>query len=99
VSEVQVPEVEVPITNAAPESTDAAKTTDTPKASSVILSADDTESTEQVWAPDPADPVKNQEVVAPVKVNLELLDRLMNLVSEMVLARNRLLPFTNQFSK
>ena len=33
------------------------------------------------------------EVAAPVKVNLELLDKLMNLVSEMVLARNRLLPF------
>jgi two-component system chemotaxis sensor kinase CheA len=32
-----------------------------------------------------------------VKVSLELLDKLMNLVSEMVLARNRLLPFTNQF--
>ena len=67
------------------------------KVTPVALSADDTESTEQVWAPDPADPVKNQEIVAPVKVNLELLDRLMNLVSEMVLARNRLLPFTNQF--
>lgn len=85
-------EVQSPATNATPETTEA------PKASSVTLSADDTESTEQVWAPDPADPVKNQEVVAPVKVNLELLDRLMNLVSEMVLARNRLLPFTNQFS-
>lgn len=96
--EVQAPEVQVSITNAAPEATDASKTIDTPKASSVILSADDTESTDQVWAPDPADPVKNQEVAAPVKVNLELLDRLMNLVSEMVLARNRLLPFTNQFS-
>jgi len=37
------------------------------------------------------------ESSAPVKVNLELLDKLMNLVSEMVLARNRLLPFTNEF--
>ena len=65
--------------------------------SSQITQVDTGESTEEVWAPDPADPVKNQEVAAPVKVNLELLDRLMNLVSEMVLARNRLLPFTNQF--
>ncbi|MEY3787608.1 MAG: hypothetical protein RLZ75_1815 [Pseudomonadota bacterium] len=39
---------------------------------------------------------KGQEVKAPVKVSLELLDKLMNLVSEMVLARNRLLPFTNE---
>ena len=66
--------------------------------SSVVVNADDSESTEQVWAPDPADIVKTQESAAPVKVSLELLDRLMNLVSEMVLARNRLLPFTNQFS-
>jgi two-component system chemotaxis sensor kinase CheA len=41
---------------------------------------------------------KGQEVAAPVKVSLELLDRLMNLVSEMVLARNRLLPFTAEYS-
>ena len=39
---------------------------------------------------------KAKEVKAPVKVSLELLDKLMNLVSEMVLARNRLLPFTNE---
>jgi len=68
-----------------------------PKVTSAVLAAEDTESTDQVWAADPADPVKNQEVSAPVKVNLELLDKLMNLVSEMVLARNRLLPFTAQF--
>jgi two-component system chemotaxis sensor kinase CheA len=37
------------------------------------------------------------EVAAPVKVSLDLLDKLMNLVSEMVLARNRLLPFTSEF--
>ena len=62
-----------------------------------LVSVDLGESTEEVWAQDPSDPVRNQEVAAPVKVNLELLDKLMNLVSEMVLARNRLLPFTNQF--
>ena len=44
------------------------------------------------------DHAKGQEVAAPVKVSLELLDRLMNLVSEMVLARNRLLPFTAEYS-
>ena len=36
---------------------------------------------------------KAHDVSAPVKVNLDTLDRLMNLTSEMVLARNRLLPF------
>ena len=40
-----------------------------------------------------ADKSKNLELAAPVKVNVELLDKLMNLVSELVLARNRLLPF------
>ena len=44
------------------------------------------------------DQSKSHEVAAPVKVSLELLDRLMNLVSEMVLARNRLLPFTQEYS-
>jgi len=38
-----------------------------------------------------------QEIAQPVKVNLDLLDKLMNLVSEMVLARNRLLPFAADF--
>ncbi len=62
-----------------------------------IVSAEEAseESTEHVFA---ADPGKNIEVAAPVKVNLELLDKLMNLVSEMVLARNRLLPFTTEFA-
>ncbi len=69
-----------------------------PANASVVISADDSESTDQVWAPDPADIIKAQETAAPVKVSLELLDKLMNLVSEMVLARNRLLPFTTQFS-
>lgn len=49
-------------------------------------------------APNPADintkdSAKSTEVAAPVKVSVELLDKLMNLVSEMVLARNRLLSF------
>ncbi len=35
------------------------------------------------------------ELLAPVKVSVEALDTLMNLVSEMVLARNRLLSFTD----
>ncbi len=39
-----------------------------------------------------------QEVVVPVKVNPEVLDKLMNIASEMVLARNRLLPFSQQSS-
>lgn len=39
-----------------------------------------------------------QEVVVPVKVNPEVLDKLMNIASEMVLARNRLLPFSHQLS-
>ena len=69
-----------------------------PANASVVISVDDSESTDQVWAPDPADIIKAQETAAPVKVSLELLDKLMNLVSEMVLARNRLLPFTTQFS-
>ena len=38
---------------------------------------------------------KVHDISAPVKVNLDTLDRLMNLTSEMVLARNRLLPFAN----
>ena len=37
-----------------------------------------------------------QEVIVPVKVNPEVLDKLMNIASEMVLARNRLLPFSQQ---
>ncbi len=37
-----------------------------------------------------------QDVVVPVKVNPEVLDKLMNIASEMVLARNRLLPFSQQ---
>jgi len=36
---------------------------------------------------------RNTDISAPVKVSVELLDNLMNLVSEMVLGRNRLLSF------
>jgi two-component system chemotaxis sensor kinase CheA len=39
------------------------------------------------------EPERSTEVAAPIKVSVELLDKLMNLVSEMVLARNRLLSF------
>ena len=41
--------------------------------------------------------MRSHEVAAPVKVNMEVLDKLINLVSEMVLARNRLLPFVAEF--
>lgn len=36
---------------------------------------------------------RQNEFAAPIKVNVDLLDNLMNLVSEMVLARNRLMSF------
>lgn len=42
---------------------------------------------------DGVEPERSTEVAAPIKVSVELLDKLMNLVSEMVLARNRLLSF------
>lgn len=38
---------------------------------------------------------KSTELLAPVKISVESLDKLMDLVSEMVLARNRLLSFAN----
>ncbi len=38
---------------------------------------------------------RTYDIAAPVRVNLDTLDRLMNLTGEMVLARNRLLPFAN----
>ena len=44
---------------------------------------------------DPMGVSKSTEIAAPVKVSVELLDKLMNLVSEMVLARNRLLSFAS----
>jgi len=40
---------------------------------------------------------KSSDFVTPIKVHPELLDKLINVASEMVLARNRLLPFTNQY--
>ncbi len=40
-----------------------------------------------------AEAPKSSELAQPLKVNVELLDRLMNMVSELVLARNRLLSF------
>jgi two-component system chemotaxis sensor kinase CheA len=48
--------------------------------------------------PGKAEAAKNLELAAPVKVNVDLLDKLMNLVSELVLARNRLLPFVTDNS-
>ena len=50
---------------------------------------------------EPTEPVAStlgQDVIVPVKVNPEVLDKLMNIASEMVLARNRLLPFSQQSS-
>jgi len=50
---------------------------------------------------EPSEPVAStlgQDVIVPVKVNPEVLDKLMNIASEMVLARNRLLPFSQQSS-
>lgn len=44
------------------------------------------------------DLAKNLDLAAPVKVAVDLLDKLMNLVSELVLARNRLLPFVTDNS-
>ena len=59
----------------------------------------ETSASSQVNVPAPASDIaiaeKAHDVSAPVKVNLDTLDRLMNLTSEMVLARNRLLPFAN----
>jgi two-component system chemotaxis sensor kinase CheA len=40
----------------------------------------------------------SRELAAPIKVSVELLDKLMNLVGEMVLARNRLLSFARTSS-
>lgn len=42
--------------------------------------------------------VSSSESGPPVKVSVELLDTLMNLVSEMVLARNRLLTYSNEMT-
>jgi two-component system chemotaxis sensor kinase CheA len=81
-----------PVLHATPNQTSSGVFLDTD--SSAALS--ETESTEQIWSADAADSIKTHEIAAPVKVSIELLDKLMNLVSEMVLARNRLLPFATQ---
>ena len=39
---------------------------------------------------------KNHDTMAPVKVSVELLDEMVNNVSELVLARNRLLPYAQR---
>ena len=67
----------------------------------------------EVFTPsiDMADPLEHQDllelevnnapghgVVVPIKVAPDILDKLMNIASEMVLARNRLLPFSQQSS-
>ena len=48
---------------------------------------------ESVDSKESPEPERSTEIAAPIKVSVELLDKLMNLVSEMVLARNRLLSF------
>lgn len=52
-----------------------------------------TDVSEPLNAKESPEPERSTEIAAPIKVSVELLDNLMNLVSEMVLARNRLLSF------
>ncbi|CAN1518863.1 chemotaxis protein CheA [Limnohabitans sp. B9-3] len=50
-------------------------------------------------APIPVEPLsegRSSDALAPVKVSVELLDDMVNNVSELVLARNRLLPYAQQ---
>jgi two-component system, chemotaxis family, sensor kinase CheA len=69
----------------------------------VINSADlsDTEVSSNLTNTDNLNPPPTQEIQetqennTPVRINLDTLDKLMNLASEMVLARNRLLPFAD----
>lgn len=69
----------------------------------VINSADlsDTEVSRNLTNTDNLNPPPTQEIQetqennTPVRINLDTLDKLMNLASEMVLARNRLLPFAD----
>ena len=42
--------------------------------------------------------LKHHEVQSPIKVSVELLNTLINNVSELVLARNRLIPFAEKFA-
>ena len=77
--QVELPsEIEAPIVSQVVEPQRSLAPTDT------VVSAADTMLLENA---------KSTDVSAPVKVSVELLDNLMNLVSEMVLGRNRLLSF------
>ena len=52
--------------------------------------------TDNLNPPSPSQEIQEtQENNTPVRINLDTLDKLMNLASEMVLARNRLLPFAD----
>ena len=52
--------------------------------------------TDNLNPPPPSQEIQEtQENNTPVRINLDTLDKLMNLASEMVLARNRLLPFAD----
>ena len=51
--------------------------------------------TENINTPPAQEIQETQENNTPVRINLDTLDKLMNLASEMVLARNRLLPFAD----
>jgi two-component system chemotaxis sensor kinase CheA len=51
--------------------------------------------TENLNTPPTQEIQETQENNTPVRINLDTLDKLMNLASEMVLARNRLLPFAD----
>ena len=62
-------------------------------ASSSIAAATIENMSEVAEAKEGLETERSTEVAAPIKVSVELLDKLMNLVSEMVLARNRLLSF------
>jgi len=58
-----------------------------------------TEIVEKTRDADPGTGKKSaQELVAPVKVSVQLIDNLMNDMSELVLARNRLLPYKSQLT-
>ncbi|MEI6836170.1 MAG: chemotaxis protein CheA [Alcaligenaceae bacterium] len=73
--------------------------TDTPPSVSVEAAVSNNQETEgnrqTTELKKPKASKSNELAAAPVKVNLEVLDKLINVASEMVLARNRLLPFTN----
>lgn len=61
---------------------------------SLTISIDSTQQDDDHIGPQPAaSPTKHGEFPVSIKVHVDLLDNLMNLVSELVLARNRLLSF------